>query len=89
MSKGTPVITLRCAPLFRVLIEKAIKSANKRRRGAPYTLTTWILSACDDKLNHLQRSSGKRKKALKVIACHEDRLPIENNREALGDSEAS
>ena len=60
MSKGSPIVPVRVPPLFLHLLKQAVIKGNRKRRGAPYTLSSWILTACREKLDHLERSSKKK-----------------------------
>jgi hypothetical protein len=63
MSKGSKIIQVRFPPsLFNKVLE-AVDSANKNRKGEPYTMSDWIRKCVAEKLNHLLRSKrkGKRK----------------------------
>jgi len=59
MSKGSKITPVRIPPLLLAAIHEAIRSANKTRKAEPYTMSSWILTAIDEKLNHNLRSRSK------------------------------
>lgn len=63
MSKGSPIIPLRLNEIHLREIDAAIKATNKRRSLAPYTRSSWIRAAIEDRLQHIQRSRKAKAKA--------------------------
>jgi hypothetical protein len=61
MSKGSTVVTLRPGNERLELIRRTIEELNERRLEEPYTLTSFIISAIDEKLSHRERSRRPRK----------------------------
>jgi hypothetical protein len=61
MSKGSPIVNLRIPSDRLSLLDAEIDKVNRTRRDAPYTRSSFILAAIDDKLKHLKRSRGKRR----------------------------
>lgn len=62
MSIGSPRRTLRVPQKLVEEIEQAIDSANARRREQPYDWSAWALKAIREKLAHLARSRGRRRR---------------------------
>lgn len=62
MSKGSPIVPIRIPPLLLAEIDRLLKSANKNRKEAPYTRTSWILYAVTAKIDHIKRSNKKKRK---------------------------
>lgn len=67
MSQGSPIVPIRIPPLQLAAIDAAIASANKSTKGEPYTRSSWILFAIQDKMEHLARgkkwAAAKRKRS--------------------------
>src|SRR5712671_5220592 len=77
MSKGTPVKTIRIAQELLDVIEQALRRTKPAMFEGDDTLTTYILDAIKQRLNHLQRAkkSGKKPKkpesVVQVFKCEE------------------
>ena len=56
MTKGSPIIPIRIQPNLLDQINRAINNANANRRLEPYSRSSWILAAIQDKLAHLARA---------------------------------
>lgn len=63
MGKGSPRITVRVCPLKLAEIMAAIKAYNEGSSQIKHhTLTSWVLDAIDEKLDHARRSKESSKK---------------------------
>lgn len=60
MSAGNPVVCFRIETEKLAEVQRAIVSANENRRAEPYTQTSWILKAIQEKLDHANRSKKKK-----------------------------
>jgi hypothetical protein len=69
MSAGSPIVPVRINQLLLTNIDNEIRRLNQARKEAPYTRTSFILTAIRDKLSHLHRSrkEGKLKAEAKKI----------------------
>lgn len=84
MSKGSPIIPIRINQIDLDRINAAIAQVNKRRRFAPYTRSSWIMSAIQDKLAHMTRGQKARSKKtgqasygeIQSSACIPDRFSV-------------
>jgi hypothetical protein len=57
-NKGSPTVTLRFEPELLALLDAEIDRTSGRRKGPPYTRSTWMRQAVIDKLRHAARSRG-------------------------------
>jgi hypothetical protein len=62
MSKGSPIIPIRINQIDLDRIEAAVRTTNRRRNLAPYTRSSWIMAAIQDKLDHMARSKKAKAK---------------------------
>lgn len=70
MSAGSRIITLRPGNDRLSAILAAIEKANLTRKEEPYTLTSWIISCIDERLDKPRRNAraaAKRRKTLETI----------------------
>jgi len=56
MSKGSKVVPVRVPPLLLSMMDKTIVRLNKRRKDAPFTRSSFLLTCVLDKFDHLERS---------------------------------
>ena len=60
MSRGSPILTLRIpAELLRLVDQKVARSVGTRRDG-PWTRSSFVVRAIEEKLAKMARSNGKR-----------------------------
>ena len=64
MSKGNKVIPFRCPRELEQAINSAIASRNHVTKQEPWDRTGFIIAALKDKLAHLERSKGKKRKVM-------------------------
>jgi hypothetical protein len=64
VSKGTRIIGIRVPDALRAKIETAVTRSEQSATREPFTLTTFILAAIREKLDHMARSRrpGRRRK---------------------------
>jgi len=62
MSKGSQIIPVRIPEDLLAVVQQTIQSANSKRRHEPYTVSSWIRQCVAEKLSHLKRSKGRRRK---------------------------
>jgi len=65
MSRGTPIHSLRIPPELAVKLQEWIEQSLNTRAAGPFTLTSLLLKAVEEKLAHRKRSNGPRCKPKK------------------------
>jgi hypothetical protein len=61
MSRGSPLLTIRIPAELLGLVDAAVARSAHTRRDGPWTRTSFIVKAVEEKLMKLARSSGKSK----------------------------
>jgi hypothetical protein len=59
MSRGSPVVSIRIPAELLALVDQAVARSVDTRRDGPWTLSSFIVSAVEEKLKKMARSSGK------------------------------
>lgn len=55
-SRGSPICPIRIPAALLLEMEQLIKASNERRKGEPWTRTSFILTAIREKLYKMERS---------------------------------
>lgn len=58
--RGSKVLQFRCPDEMLAEIEQAISISFERSFGEPYTISTWIKKAIQEKIDHSKRGRKKR-----------------------------
>ena len=59
MAKGSPVVSVRIPAELLELVKEVIDRSADTRRDGPWTLSSFIVSAVEEKLEKMARSAGK------------------------------
>jgi hypothetical protein len=59
MSYGSPLISFRCPAELRELLDEKVARSRDTRRDGPWTRSSFIVAAIEEKLEKLARSAGK------------------------------
>jgi hypothetical protein len=58
-ARGSPVICIRVPVELLVLVDEVVDRSVGTRRAGPWTRSSFIIVAIEDKLRHMNRSNGK------------------------------
>lgn len=64
MSRGSPLVSLRIPAELLELVDQTVARSMDTRKDGPWTRSSSILSAVEDKLKKMARSAGKTKSPL-------------------------
>jgi hypothetical protein len=59
MSKGSQVVTVRIPAELLALMDQAVARSVHARRDGPWTRSSFIVDAIEEKLNKMARSAGR------------------------------
>jgi hypothetical protein len=59
MSKGSQIVPVRFPAELLQLVDQAVARSVSTRRDSPWTRSSFIVSAIEEKLNKMARSAGK------------------------------
>jgi len=65
MSKGNPIVPIRIERPILMEMEAVIRKRNENSPNAPWTRTSFIVTAILEKIMHMERSRKKRKRKSK------------------------
>jgi hypothetical protein len=60
MSKGSQIVPVRIPAELLGLVDDAVARSAHTRKNGPWTRSSFILAAIEEKLNKMARSSGKK-----------------------------
>jgi hypothetical protein len=64
MSKGSPLLSLRVPAELLDLVDDTVARSVHTRKEAPWTRSSFIIAAIEEKLKKMARSSGKKQSPL-------------------------
>jgi hypothetical protein len=64
MSKGSPRLTIRIPAELLALVDKAVYRSVYTRTNGPWTRSSFVISAIEEKLAKMARSAGRAKSPL-------------------------
>jgi hypothetical protein len=59
MSRGSPLVSIRIPAELLELVDQAVARSADTRRDGPWTRSSFILAAIEEKLKKMARSAGK------------------------------
>lgn len=83
MSKGSMIVPVRIPEVLYITLLETIKSANRSRKNAEYTVSEWIRKAITEKLEHLSRS--RKRKTVSPLDSSIDDKPDDRSAKPLSD----
>jgi hypothetical protein len=59
MSRGSPLLTVRIPAELLVLIDQAVARSKDTRAAGPWTRSSFVVQAIEEKLGKMARSAGR------------------------------
>jgi hypothetical protein len=64
MSRGSPIVPIRIPVDLLAQVDAYVARSAHTRPGEPYTRSSWIIKAIEDRIAHARRSSRRGRKSL-------------------------